>query len=130
MTSHGRDKTGKIRVRCSTYVESGSCSNNRVIYLNEIEHLVFQGLLEKMTHPEMMAAYVAAYSAETLRSQVKSLNAERDKLAADLAACPTSDKMIALHPGSVERYRQDLAKNPPNHRRPTARQETTSSSRP
>ncbi|WP_097068072.1 recombinase family protein [Rhodobacter maris] len=59
MTMH--DKRGEaIRIRCSTFKESGSCSNSKTYRLDLIEHAVIEGLIDKLSRPELVASYIEA----------------------------------------------------------------------
>jgi site-specific DNA recombinase len=61
-------------VQCSTYRESGSCSNSRRVYLDDIEAI--KGLRQHLAHPEVIVEFVDAYNAERKRLK-KGANAER-----------------------------------------------------
>jgi site-specific DNA recombinase len=58
---------GEPRVQCSTYRESGSCSNSRMVNRNKIEAAVLDGLREVLKQPEYLAVYVKAYNEERNR---------------------------------------------------------------
>jgi site-specific DNA recombinase len=75
MASIGSDAKG-LRVQCSTYRESGSCSNSRRVYLDDIEALAIKGLRQHLAHPELIVEFVDAYNAERKRLK-KGANAER-----------------------------------------------------
>jgi site-specific DNA recombinase len=67
MSVHDRDKTGKTRVRCSAVRESGSCSNNRIFYLPDIEKAVLDGMAEELKDPRLIETYVRKYNEERRR---------------------------------------------------------------
>jgi site-specific DNA recombinase len=75
MSSNGADRKG-VRVQCSTYKESGSCTNSRRVYLDDIEALAIKGLRQHLVHPEVITEFVDAYNAERKRLK-KDANAER-----------------------------------------------------
>ena len=67
MSANGRDRSGRIRIRCSAHSESGSCPNPQTFYLDRIEAAVLSGLKAELRHPEVMAEYVRTYHAERRR---------------------------------------------------------------
>ena len=71
MSMHDRDKSGRIRIRCSTVHESGTCDNTARIQLERIETAVLDGMRAQLADPDLIKAYVKAY------------NEERQRLAAD-----------------------------------------------
>jgi site-specific DNA recombinase len=78
MASIGSDAKG-LRLQCSTYRESGSCSNGRRVYLEDIEALAIKGLRLHLAHPEVINEFVDTYNAE--RKQLKKeANQERTRL--------------------------------------------------
>ncbi len=74
MSTNGKDKSGRIRIRCSAANESGTCLDPKTFYLETVERAVFSGLKAEMRHPEVIAEYVRTY------------HEERKKLAADADA--------------------------------------------
>lgn len=66
MTSIGR-ANGSARLQCSTFHESGTCSNSRRVSRDAIERAVFEGLREELTNPAGIAEYVKVYNAERRR---------------------------------------------------------------
>jgi site-specific DNA recombinase len=86
MSVHDRDKTGKIRIRCSAVRESGNCSNRRIIYLRDIERLVLSGMADELKDPRLIETYVRSYNKERERlagnaSAVRTrLEAKRDRI--------------------------------------------------
>ena len=67
MTSVGKDRDHGIRLQCSAHRESGTCSNGRKVYVEEIEKRVLDGLRRELMHPDLIAAYVDTYNAERKR---------------------------------------------------------------
>jgi site-specific DNA recombinase len=63
MASNGSDRKG-VRLQCSSFKESGSCSNSRRVYLDDVEALAIRGLRQ---HPEVINEFVDAYNAERKR---------------------------------------------------------------
>ena len=66
-STNGKDRSGRVRVRCSAHAESGSCPNPQTFYLDRIEKAVQSGLRAELRHPEVMAEYVRAYQEERMR---------------------------------------------------------------
>ncbi|WP_112662784.1 recombinase family protein [Microvirga flavescens] len=85
ISMHDRDKTGKRRVHCSAFRESGSCSNNRVIYLNEIEEAVLSGFKHHLYDRTLIKAYIEQYNNERRRLSMKAVT-NRDTLDEELKA--------------------------------------------
>jgi site-specific DNA recombinase len=55
---------GEPRVQCSTYRESGSCTNSRMVHRRKIEAAALDGLREVLKQPDYLAVYVKAYNEE------------------------------------------------------------------
>jgi site-specific DNA recombinase len=55
---------GEPRVQCSTYRESGSCSNSRMVNRNKIETAVLAGLREALKDPGYWKHYLKVYNEE------------------------------------------------------------------
>ena len=79
LSASGRDKSGRVRVRCSAAKESGSCPDPKTFYLATIEEAVISGLKAEMQHPAVMAEYVRTYYEERKRLAATAI-AERGKL--------------------------------------------------
>ena len=79
MSLHGKDKTGKSRIRCSASIESGTCSHSRKYYVEAIEELTVRGLREELRDPRLIAEYVAEYRAERKRLAGDAVN-RRNKI--------------------------------------------------
>jgi site-specific DNA recombinase len=54
-------------VQCSTYRESGSCNNSRMVNRNKIEAAVLEGLREVLKDPDYFKVYLKAYNEERTR---------------------------------------------------------------
>ncbi|WP_416366626.1 recombinase family protein [Sphingobium yanoikuyae] len=72
MSTSGKDKSGKTRLRCSAHVNSGSCPAPKTYYLENVERLVLNSLLGHLHHPELIESFVAEYQAER-----RKLNADK-----------------------------------------------------
>ena len=81
MSVKGRDKSGRLRVRCSAYSESGSCPSPATFYLDIIEQTVLQALRKELQHPDVIKEFVRTYHAERKRlageGAAKQLQTER-----------------------------------------------------
>jgi site-specific DNA recombinase len=64
LSTFGKDRTGRRRVRCSTYTESGSCPNTQTYYVDAIERAVLSGLRAELSSPALLTEYVKAYHEE------------------------------------------------------------------
>ena len=73
MSTNGKDKSGRIRIRCSAATESGTCPDPKTFYLDTVEKAVLSGLTAEMRHPDVIAEYVRTYHEERKR-----LSAEAD----------------------------------------------------
>jgi site-specific DNA recombinase len=76
MSTNGKDKSGRIRIRCSAATESGACRDAKTFYLTTVEGAVLAGLKAEMRHPSVIAEYVRAYHDERKRLSAKA-NARR-----------------------------------------------------
>jgi site-specific DNA recombinase len=73
MSTNGKDKSGRIRIRCSAATESGSCPDPKTFYLDAVETAVLAGLRVELKNPKVLAEYVKTYHEERKR-----LSAEAD----------------------------------------------------
>jgi site-specific DNA recombinase len=64
LSTFGKDRTGRRRVRCSTHTESGSCPNTHTYYVDAIERAVLSGLRAELRSPALLTEYVRAYHEE------------------------------------------------------------------
>jgi site-specific DNA recombinase len=146
-------RKGAARLQCSTFRESGACSNGRRIKRQDVELLTLDRLRRELTHPAIIAEYVSAYNAERARlrrtdaksrgkleqrrgevmreleravdaivrdglpaaalaPRINALEAERVSIDKQLAALneAADGTVLALHPATVARYRDDIAK--------------------
>ena len=98
MSTKGADKTGRIRVRCSTASESSTCPDPQTFYVDVIEGAVLSALRTEMKKPAVIAEYVRTYHDERQRLVAKykrqraanerrlgELNREMDRLVDNLA---------------------------------------------
>jgi site-specific DNA recombinase len=82
---------GRPRIVCTRMMESGTCSNRRRFYLDEIERLVVGGLRAELGTREAVAYFVRCYNEERRRAATGTLSAKQE-LQAQLA---TVDRQIA-----------------------------------
>jgi site-specific DNA recombinase len=98
MSTNGKDKSGRIRIRCSAASESGTCGDAKTFYLKTVETAVLTGLKAELQHPRVIAEYVRAYHEERkrlaagadakrarLKRRVGELNREIDRLVDGIA---------------------------------------------
>jgi site-specific DNA recombinase len=74
MSTKGADKTGRVRVRCTTAAESGTCPNPQTFYIDTVESRVLSALRAEMQSPAAVAEYVRTYTEECAK-----LAAKRDR---------------------------------------------------
>lgn len=67
MSTSGRDKSGRQRIRCSAATESGTCPEPKTFYRETVEKAVLDGLTAEMRHPEVIVEYVRTYHEERKR---------------------------------------------------------------
>jgi site-specific DNA recombinase len=79
MSTNGRDKSGRIRIRCSAATESGTCPDPKTFYLETVEKAVLSGLSAELRRPEVIAEYVKTYHEERKRLAAES-DAKRMRL--------------------------------------------------
>ena len=71
MSTSGRDKSGRQRLRCSAATESGTCPDAKTFYRETVEKAVLSGLTAEMRHPDVIAEYVRTYHEERKRIAVE-----------------------------------------------------------
>ncbi len=78
MSTNGKDRSGRVRVRCSAHRESGSCGSPQTVYLGRIEEAVVPGRRTELRHPDVIAEYVRTYhekrkrlAADTVRERAR-----------------------------------------------------------
>ena len=60
-------------VQCFNYRERGSCTNNRMMAVDEIESRVMEGLRDQLVTPELMAEFAREYKDEVKRLRHRSV---------------------------------------------------------
>ncbi|WP_342739417.1 hypothetical protein [Bradyrhizobium sp. B117] len=83
MSTNGKDKSGRVRIRCSAATESGMSPDAKTFYLDTVESAVLSGLRAELRAPKVIAEYVRAYLAERKRLAITS-NAKRQRLEQEL----------------------------------------------
>jgi site-specific DNA recombinase len=66
MTSIGHDRKG-ARLQCSAHRESGTCTNSRMVYRDDIEREVLAGLKGRLVDRKFLPTFIAEYNAEWQR---------------------------------------------------------------
>lgn len=84
---------GRIRIRCTTAAESGSCGNRRSYYLDQVEQAVVGGLRERMADREAIALYVRVYNEERQRLAASTV-ANRAQIEKRLAAAEREHERV------------------------------------
>ena len=67
MSTYGKERGGRKRVRCTRAAESGTCPNPRTFYLDTIEAAVLGALRGELRHPDVIAEFVRTYHEERKR---------------------------------------------------------------
>lgn len=75
MTTCGKDKSGRARIRCSAARESGTCPDPKTYYLDVVETLVIDAVLGELQKPTQCARFVEVYVAERRRLVAQSVKA-------------------------------------------------------
>lgn len=109
LSTAGRDKSGKTRIRCSGHRERGDCDAPVTAYLEAVEQAVFEGLRRELRSPVVITEYVKAYHQERQRLAAN-VNAERGSIERRLAAVDAESERITTWLvkgiGNVERLDQ------------------------
>ena len=130
MSSKGKDKTGRTRIRCSAATESGSCPDPRTFYLDTVEEAVLTGLRAELTSPKVLTEYVKTYheerkrlsadadaTREQLQRRAAQLKREIDRLVDHLAKGIGDPQVIGPRSTELHYEREDilakLAEAPP-----------------
>jgi site-specific DNA recombinase len=79
ISTNGKDKSERIRIRCSAATESGVCPDAKTFYLTTVESAVLAGLEAEMRHPSVIAEYVRTYHDQRKRLSARA-NAKRAHL--------------------------------------------------
>ena len=74
MSTYGKDKSGRHRLRCSAAAENGTCPDPATFYIDTVEKAVLSGLSAELRHPDVIAEWIRTYQAERRR-----LASEQDK---------------------------------------------------
>jgi site-specific DNA recombinase len=85
MSTNGKDRSGRIRIRCSAASESDTCRDSKTFYLKTVESAVLAGLKAEMRHPSVIAEYVRTYHEERKRLAAAA-DAKRSRLERRLSA--------------------------------------------
>ncbi|WP_442868855.1 recombinase family protein [Bradyrhizobium sp. CCBAU 53380] len=94
MATNGRDKSGRIRVRCSAAKESGTCSAAKTFYLDAVESAVLSGLRAELRAPKVFSEYVRTYLEERKRLLATS-QAKRHRLEQQLGQlCREIERLV------------------------------------
>jgi site-specific DNA recombinase len=72
MSTNGKDRSGRIRIRCSAATESGCCSEAKTFYLDTVESAVLSGLKAELREPRVIAEYVRTYHEERAKLAAQS----------------------------------------------------------
>jgi len=64
MTTCGKDKSGRVRIRCSAARESGTCPDPKTCYLDAVEELVVGALPDELREPRKVTLFIETYVAE------------------------------------------------------------------
>jgi site-specific DNA recombinase len=67
MSTAGKDKSGRTRIRCSAWIESNTCPDPKTFYLPTVEDAVLSGLRRELRHPAVLAEYAKTYAEERRR---------------------------------------------------------------
>lgn len=67
MSTSGKDKSERVRIRCSAHRESGTCSDPKTCYLDSVEELVVGSLLDELREPRKVTLFIETYVAERKR---------------------------------------------------------------
>src|SRR6266436_4590131 len=84
MSTSGKDKSGRVRIRCSAATESGTCPEPKTFYLETVENAVLSALTSELRQPKIVAEYVRTYHEEWQRLAEES-NAKKARLERRLA---------------------------------------------
>nr|WP_236840915.1 recombinase family protein [Bradyrhizobium sp. CCGE-LA001] len=130
MATNGRDKSGRVRIRCSAATESGTCSDAKTFYLDTVESAVLSGLKTELRAPKVIAEYVRTYLEERkllaassnakrhrLRQQLGELNREIERLVDAIAKGHGNPSVLGPRSTTLDaertRIKQELQNEPP-----------------
>jgi hypothetical protein len=103
MSASGRDRSGRVRIRCSAAKESGTCSSPKTFYLDHVEELVLRSLCAELKRPEAISEYLRAYHEERrrLRASGAALKSSKERRLIEL--CREIDRLLdAIAKGHIE----------------------------
>ncbi|GGC91362.1 recombinase family protein [Chelatococcus reniformis] len=105
MSTNGKDKSGRIRIRCSAAAENGTCPDPKTFYLIAVENAVLEGLRAELSHPKVLAEYVREFHAEMRRLHAKA-GAQRSRIERRLSEIDrdqnaNTDHLLKQVPGSA-----------------------------
>lgn len=129
LSTFGKERSGRIRLRCSTRKESGACANAQTYYLDQVESAVLGGLRAELRNPVVLAEYVRAYHderakfaagssqrRERLARRVAEIDNETRRLVDAIAKGHGDAALLGLRIGELKREREgiviDLAQLP------------------
>ena len=103
MTIIGRDRSGP-RIQCSTFRESGSCTNGARYYVEKIERIVLDALRQQLADPELITAYIKRYQAQR-RALAAEARRQRTSIERRLSEVESAIKRLidALADGAIEK---------------------------
>ena len=99
MSTNGKDKSGRVRIRRSAATESGTCPDPKTFYLDTVEKAVLNGLTAEMRQPDVITEYVRTYHKERKR-----LSAEADATRSRL------ERQLGELTGDIDRLVDAIAK--------------------
>jgi DNA invertase Pin-like site-specific DNA recombinase len=67
MAAKGRDKSGRVRIRCSADQENGTCPDPKTVYLDTVENAVLGRLKKELRDPVVIEEYLRTYVEERRR---------------------------------------------------------------
>jgi site-specific DNA recombinase len=84
MSACGKDKSGRVRIRCSAHRESGTCPDPKTFYLDAVEDGVLQNIAQELASPDHLAIFAESYVS---RRKQLALDARkrRDRLAGQIS---------------------------------------------
>ncbi len=98
---------GRVRVHCTTMRESGSCSNRKIFYMDEVEKAVLAGLQQHLKAPHLLREFAKTYQEERQRLTTEKRRL-RGKLEGQLAQLQRGiDRLWADY--EAERVSMDIA---------------------
>ncbi len=90
---------GEPRVQCSTYRESGSCTNSRMVHRRGIKREI----------ERFLDSIAQGVPADTIAPRIQALEAEKGSVAQQLAAADSDQKVVTIHPAAIKNYLADVS---------------------